>query len=704
MEPTREIMWNVHWMRWPIYGPAFLAMAIAAWGMWRNYGRKLPLFRAAQPDDHSREGMGERIGYALRYMVGHQRILRDLYPGAMHFLMFAGMAVLFLVTLLVMAQEDFTALFFGVTFLEGPIYLLWSLAGDLFGLALLAGTLMALFRRYVQKPARLDNESQDLWALLLLLALVVTGFFAESLRMVGDGEILAPWSLWSPAGWLGARILLATGLEEGAIRLIHAVNWQVHMVLAMVFIATIPWSKFWHMIPGTVNVALRSRRHKADLPTLTMADLEDENRETFGIHRVDEFTWKDLLDAEACMRCGRCTDQCPAFNTEKPLNPRKIIGDLQANAEDKIEQWFDAKGAVREDVDRETAGILLVNGSDAGDELPEGAISFDELWSCTNCRACSEACPVHIEHVPKIQAMRQYLTLMASDFPKEAQPVMRNLENNGNPWGIGMSERGAWAEGLPTFDDTPEAEYLLFPGCAGAFDERNKKVAQATAELLKRAGVSFATLGGQETCCGDPARRVGNEYLFAMLAQMNIELFDSYKVRKIITICPHGLTVLGTEYKRHGGDYEVIHHADLLARLIADGKLTFGDAPAAAQRATYHDSCYLGRWNDLYDPQRQVIRSVPGVQLTEMPRHGSTSFCCGAGGGRMWMEETLGKRINHDRVTEALDTGSDTLVSACPFCLIMLDDGLAALEKLDDLALKDVSELLLDALDGPEGD
>ena len=298
--------------------------------------------------------------------------------------------------------------------------------------------------------------------------------------------------------------------------------------------------------------------------------------------------------------------------------------------------------------------------------------------------------------------MRQYLTLMASDFPKEAQPVMRNLENNGNPWGIGMASRGEWAEGLPTFDDTPDAEYLLFPGCAGAFDERNKKVAQATAELLKRAGVSFATLGGQETCCGDPARRVGNEYLFAMLAQMNIELFDSYKVRKIITICPHGLTVLGTEYKHHGGDYEVVHHSDLFARLIAEGKLQLDAAPTDVKHATYHDSCYLGRWNDLYDPQRQIIESVPGVRLTEMPRHGSNSFCCGAGGGRMWMEETLGTRINHDRVSEALDTGSDTLVSACPFCMIMLDDGLAALQKQDTLALKDVSELLLDALDGPE--
>ncbi len=698
MEPTREILWNIHWMRWPIYGPAFIAMAIAAWGTWRNVRRWKTLAAIARPDDASREGLGERIGYALKYMLGHQRILREGFPGSMHFLMFAAMGVLFAVTLLVMVQEDFTDLFFGVKFLKGPVYLIWSAAGDLFGLALLAGAGMALVRRYVQRPDRLDSEPKDLWAILLLLALVATGFFAESLRMVGEGEVRAPWAPWSFVGWLGALALGAAGLGEGAIRTVHAINWQVHMILAMVFIATIPWSKFWHMVPGAVNVALRSRKARADLPTLNMTDLEDETRETFGIHRVDEFTWKDLLDTEACMKCGRCTAQCPAFNTDKPLNPRKIIQDVKANADDKMKLWFDARGAVKEDVDRETEGVMLVHGSDAEGSLPAGAIGFDELWSCTNCGACAEACPVHIEHVPKIQAMRQYLTLMLSDFPKEAQPVMRNLENNGNPWGIGMDQRGNWAEGLPTFDDAPDAEYLIFPGCAWAFDERNGKVARATMELLQRAGVSFATLGGQETCCGDPARRVGNEYLFAMLAQMNVELFDGYGIKKIITACPHCMTVLGTEYKHHGGDYEVIHHADLLAKLVAEGKLQPEKTPEGAKQATYHDSCYLGRWNDIYDPQRELIHAVPGVRYTEMPRHGASSFCCGAGGGRMWMEETLGTRINHDRVGEALDTGSDTLVAACPFCLIMLDDGLAAKEKQDELALKDVSELLLESL------
>ena len=699
MEPTREILWNIHWMRWPIYGPAFIAMAIAAWGTWRNIRRWKTLAAISQPDEASRQGMGERIGYALKYMLGHQRILREAFPGAMHFLMFGAMGVLFLVTLMVMVQEDFTDLFFGVQFLRGPTYLIWSLAGDLFGVALLVGAGMALVRRYVQRPARLDTEPKDLWAILLLLALVATGFFAESLRMVGEGEVRMPWAPWSPVGWLGALALGATGAGEGVIRLIHAINWQVHMILAMVFIATIPWSKFWHMVPGAVNVALRSRKPKADLPTLNMTDLEDETRETFGIHRVDEFSWKDLLDAEACMKCGRCTAQCPAFSTDKPLNPRKIIADIKANADDKIGVWFDANGAVKEDVDREAEGVMLVHGSEAGDELPPGAISFDELWSCTNCRACVEACPVHIEHVPKIQAMRQYLTLMLSDFPKEAQPVMRNLENNGNPWGIGMDQRGNWAKDLPTFDENPDAEYLVFPGCAWAFDERNGKVAKATMDLLQRAGVSFATVGGQETCCGDPARRAGNEYLFAMLAQMNVELFNGYGVKKIITACPHCLTVLGTEYKHHGGDYEVVHHADLLARLVAEGKLQPAKTPDGVKQVTYHDSCYLGRWNDLYDPQRRLIQAVPGVKYTEMPRHGSNSFCCGAGGGRMWMEETLGTRINHDRVGEALDTGSDTLAAACPFCLIMLDDGLAAKEKQDQLALKDVSELLLESLD-----
>jgi Fe-S oxidoreductase/nitrate reductase gamma subunit len=706
MEPTREIMWNVHWMRWPIYGPALIALAIAAWGFWKEYGRRAVLLKAAQADDERRKGLGGRTWRALRYLFGHQRILRDAYPGAMHFLVFFGFFVLFVVTLMVMVQEDFTNLLFGVEFLKGSTYLVWSLAADMFGLGLLIGATMAMVRRTLVRPRRLDSRPMEVWALVLIFGLLLTGFFAESLRMVGDGEVGAPWAPWSPVGWVGALLLRATGIGEGTVRLLHVVDWQLHLVLALVFVATIPWSKFWHMVPGFANVVLRNEGSRADLPTLNMEDLEDETRETFGVHRVDEFTWKDLLDTEACMRCGRCTDACPAFHTDKPLDPRKIIQDLKANADDKLALWFDAGGAALEDVDRESAGIALVNGSGAGEDLPAGAIGFEELFACTSCRACMDACPVYVEHVPKILAMRQYLTLMMTDFPKEAQAVMRNLENNGNPWGIGMASRGEWAEGLdvPTFDDAPDAEYLLFPGCAGSFDDRNKKVARATAELLKRAGVSFATLGGQETCCGDPARRIGNEYLFAVQAQMNIELFKGYGVKKIVTICPHGLTVLGTEYRRHGGEFEVVHHAELLAQLLADGKLKPSTTPDGVKTVTYHDSCYLGRWNDIYEPQRDILRALPGVEGKEMPRHGCNSFCCGAGGGRLWMEETIGKRINHDRVDEAIATGADTLVSACPHCMIMLGDGLSGLQKQDDMALMDVAELLLAALGEPHGD
>ncbi len=719
MDATREIMWNAHFMRWPIYGPAMIAFAVALWGFWSQYGKRFALWRQAQPDDERRADLGGRIMFGLGYMFGHRRILRDARPGMMHLLIFFGMAVLFGVTLVVMLQEDFTDLFFGWTFLHGPVYLVWSLAGDLFGVALLLGVAMAIVRRYVVRPPRLDNRPVDLWALVLMAALVFSGFFAESLRMVGDGEVHAAWAAWSPVGWLGALVLDIPALTESVLweterevhgtvsliyvtplRLIHAINWQVHLVLALALIATLPWSKLWHMFPGTANVVFHNRRPKGDLPTLNMEDLEDETRETFGIHRVDEFTWKDLLDAEACMRCGRCTSVCPAFNTDKPLNPKKIIQDLKANADEKKDLWLDVKGQPREGVDRESEGTLLVNNSAAEAPLADGAIAFDELWACTNCRACQEACPVYIEHVPKIQAMRQYLTLMESDFPKEAQPVMRNLENNGNPWGIGAASRGDWEQGLdiPTLDEKPDAEYLLYTGCSGALDERNKRVAVATVELFKRAGVSFATVGGAETCCGDPARRIGNEYLFAMLAQMNIELFNGYGVKKIVTICPHCMTVLGTEYRHHGGEFEVIHHSELLARLVAEGKLRPEKTPEGVASATYHDSCYLGRWNDVYEPQRQLLAALPGVQQVEMPRHGATSFCCGAGGGRLWMEETIGERINYDRVNEALETGADTLASACPFCMIMLGDGITGMEKADDIQLKDLSELLLASL------
>ena len=719
MEPTREIMWNVEWMRWPIYGPALIAAGIAVWGFWREYGKRIALWKIAQPDDERRTELGRRILFTLQYAFGHGRILRDAYPGSMHFLIFSGMFVLFGVTLAVMLQEDFTHLLFGWEFLDGKTYLLWSLAGDLFGLALLIGTAMAFLRRYVTRAPRLDSRPVDLWALLLLFALVFTGFFAESLRMVGDvdtyarlgslPEVHQSWAAWSPVGWAGALILDQLSLSGTTIRVVHGINWQVHMLLAMALIATLPWSKFWHMFPGALNVALVNHRPKTDLPVRTMEELEAGEGAAYGNHRVDEFTWKDLLDAEACMRCGRCTSVCPAHHTEKPLNPKKILQDLKASADEKKDLWLDATGQPRSDVDRDAEGTPLVNRSDAEAPLPAGAIAFDELFSCTNCRACQEACPVYIEHVPKIQAMRQYLTQVESDFPKEAQPVMQNLENNGNPWGIGFASRGDWEKGLkiPTLEERPDAEYLLYTGCSGALDERNKRVTLATVELFRRAGVSFATVGGQETCCGDPARRIGNEFLFAVLAKTNIELFQGYGVKKIVTICPHCMTVLGTEYRHHGGEFEVIHHTQLLEQLVAEGRLRPVRKPDGVDVVTYHDSCYLGRWNDIYDPQRQLLDAVPGIEVREMLRHGPGSFCCGAGGGRLWMEETLGTRINHDRVDEAIHTGAGTLASACPFCMIMLGDGITGMEAGEAIQLSDVAELLLQSLperSSPTGD
>ncbi len=699
MEPTREILWNVGWMRWPIYGPAILAFAIALWGSWKLIRPRRALFRLAQPAPGRADDLPGRFIQTLRYLLGHERILRDALPGAMHFLVFFGFVVLFIVTLAVMAQEDFTALFFGVEFLHGPTYIVWSLAGDLFGVALLVGTAIAAARRLVVRPAHVDTRRPDLWALALLFALVATGFLSESLPMIGEGEMRQYWAPWSPVGWLLALGIQAAGLGEGAIRGIHAVNWQIHMLLAMVFIATLPWSKFWHMVPGFANVLLRNDAPKPDLPVLTMEDLEDENRETFGIHRVDEFTWKDLLDGEACMRCGRCTDACPAQATGKPLDPRRIIQAIKANADEKMPLWINHDGTAKE-VDRDAEGTPLVNNSSFEGDLNDAALGFDELWSCTNCRACMEACPVFIEHVPKIQAMRQYLMLMESEFPKEAQPVMKNLENNGNPWGIGMSTRGDWAKdlNLPTFAEKPDAEYLLYPGCSGSFDERNKRIARATARILIAADVSFAVLGEEETCCGDPARRTGNEYLFAMLAVQNIEVFKGYEITKIITPCPHCLTTLGTEYRRHGGEFEVVHHTELIADLLQSGRIELNKPVEGLETATYHDSCYLGRWNDIYDPQRHILDALPSSKLVEMPRHGSNGFCCGAGGGRLWMEETLGTRINHNRIHEATITGADTLVSACPHCMIMLGDGLSGMEDAGDLGLKDIAELVAESM------
>ena len=412
----------------------------------------------------------------------------------------------------------------------------------------------------------------------------------------------------------------------------------------------------------------------------------DENAESFGVGDVEEFTWKQLLDAQTCVECGRCTSQCPANNTGKPLDPRKLMHDLKYALKDRV--------ANKDKPEEEKSEAK---------ELIRGFISTDELWACTTCGACMEACPLYIEHIPAIVDMRRYLTLTEGDFPEELANTYKNLENNYTPWAFSHAARADWAKGLDVtqMKDQSDVEYLFWVGCAGSYDDRYKKVSTAIVNILNEANISFSILGTEEKCNGDTARRLGNEYLADMQIRENIETFKKYKVQKVITGCPHCFNTIKNEYPDFGYETEVVHHSDLIAGLLQSGKIQPGVVPESVKNTTYHDSCYLGRHNDIYESPRESLSSLPGVELTEMQRSKETGFCCGAGGGRMWLEETIGDRVNENRAKEAIETGAQTVATACPFCMTMMTDGVKA-HNSEEVDVKDIAEIVAESLQKKE--
>ena len=608
----------------------------------------------------------ERLKSVWAYVFGHKRMLRDPYQGWMHLLIFYGFLIPFVVV--VITQANFSL----PRALAIPLSLFFEFVGTLG----IVGILMAAYRRYVQKPenATYDSSLGNLISLLLLLGIFVLGFCVEGLRIA---RTQPGWAGWTPVGWIFSQFF--SGLSEPGQILLHRVLWRLHLFLVLGFIAFLPYSRMLHIVTAPANVYFRSLAPKGELQPIR----DFENAETFGASKLEELSWKQLFDLDACTRCGRCLDHCPGAVSGKPLAPKRNWDTLRAYMEERA-------ALKRKGIDPDAEG---------GKKLIGDGVAEDVIWACTNCLACAMVCPVFIPCVDKFLEMRRYLVLMESRFPSEVQLVFRNMENNSNPWGVGSGLRADWAKGLEvkTIAENADIDVLFWVGCAGSFDDRNKKVATSLVKILKAAGIKFSILGTEEGCCGDSARRIGNEYLYQTLVQTNVEVLKNYGVKKILTMCPHCFNTLKNEYPQFGGNYEVVHYTQFVAGLLESGRLRL--SKPIDRVITYHDSCYLGRANEVYEEPRRILKAIPGLKLVEMERNHIRSFCCGAGGGRMWMEEKLGTRINQLRTEQAVQTKADSVGTACPYCLTMLGDGIKEKGLEESMSAFDLSELVAQAMD-----
>ena len=651
------------------------------------FGQRVKNWTRGKPDDRSTTAKNaKRRLKDFRAGVYMQTLLRDPAAGIMHSLIYFSFLVLLAVTTVLEINHQIPKSW---KFLNGGIYEAYSFIGDLAGLCLFIGVMWAILRRYVQKPYRIRIKTKPEHAVILgvFLAITVTGFGTEAWRIAETG--MPSFEKWSFVGYPIAKLI------EGNAHLVggHQIWWALHILSFFAFLVILPVTMLRHMFTSPLNMYLKDReRPKGAMKP--MPNLMETELESFGASTIEDFTWKQLLDTDACTMCGRCTAVCPAQNTGKPLDPREIVL--------KVGQVMAATGDPVVSPPIGNVAELTVSANSVFER-----ITPEEIWACTTCKACDENCPVNIEILDKILDMRRYLSLMESNVPTELGNAYRSMENSGNPWGLSQADRADWAdkiEGIEILDGTHplEADYLYWVGCAGSFDDKNKKVTQAMSQLLKRADVSFAILGPSEMCTGDPARRSGNEYIFQMLATQNIETLNGMGVKKIITQCPHCFNTLANEYPQLGGNYEVVHHSQFLEWLIDQGKLDMSNA-RLEERVVYHDSCYLGRHNDVYMAPRNVIGSLAGIEIVEAGRNGTKGMCCGAGGARMWMEESTGKQVNVERSQELLATGATKIAVACPFCYIMIDDGVKGQGVGDDeVQVADISMHLLAAIEEGE--
>ena len=664
----------------PILMTLLLLAAIA--GVVYSVKVRVKLLQAGKPDNRF-DRIGDRVRRALTIAIGQKKMFKDPVYGPMHAMIFWGFLVLLIRSLLLI-----TAGYYEHAALPGFLGDFYTFSKDIFEGIVTTMVLYALYRRFFAKPERVTRSMDAVFILCLILTLMLTDFVYDGAKfnLYGADPEVAREMGWAVISSRVAGVM--SGMGHDTLEVLYNGMYWVHIITLLAFGNYLPYSKHMHVMSAIPNVFLS----KLDPPgRLTPMDLEDENAEYFGARQLEDLTWKQHLDLYTCTECGRCSVNCPAWLSDKPLNPKLLIKDLHEHQIRYAERMMGTKTGEElpwHDENEQSRMILAVNE--------------DVIWSCTTCRSCEENCPVMITHVDKIIDMRRYLVLTESNFPAELNGTLRNLENKGNPWGLATGARDAWTKEddiadvpIPHVSEVEDFEYLFWVGCAGAYDDRQKKVSKALARIMHEAGIKFAILGNEETCTGDAARRIGNEYLFQMQADQNIEVMNGYGVKKIITHCPHCLNTLLNEYPQRGGTYEVIHHSQVISKLVADGKLK--PTKALDKTVTYHDSCYLGRYNDVYDEPRDAVKAIPGVTMVEMTRSRENGMCCGAGGSRIWMEETIGSRVNQIRVEQALEKKPNVVATACPWCLTMVRDGINEKGVQEQLEVKDIAELVADS-------